>query len=140
MAQLMQYIANHPWLAGFALVAATAVLVYESRARMHNENSVSPQEAVRLMNQGAALLDVRTKEEFAGGHVRGARNQPLALLAEAGETLKKHKDKPVIVCCDRGSLSSTAVRVLGKQGFTKVFNLRGGLTAWRTENLPLVRD
>ncbi len=140
MAQLLQYIANHPWLSGFALVAATAVLIYESRARIQNENSVSPQEAVRLMNQGAALLDVRTSEEFAGGHVRGARNQPLALLGEAEDKLKKHKDKPVIVCCDRGSLASTAVRVLGKQGFTKVFNLRGGLTAWRTENLPLVRD
>lgn len=140
MAQLMQYIANHPWLAGLALLAATAVLIYESRARMHNENSVSPQEAVRLMNQGAPLLDVRSNEQFAAGHVRGARNQPLALLGEAGELLKKHKEKPVIVCCDTGSMSSTALRVLAKQGFKSVFNLRGGLAAWRTENLPLVRD
>jgi len=140
MAQLMQYIANHPWLAGFALLAATAVLVYESRARMQNQNSVSPQDAVRLMNQGAMLLDVRSREEFAAGHVRGAHSQPLALLDEAADTLKKHKEKPVIVCCERGSLSSTAIRLLGKQGFAKVFNLRGGLNAWRTENLPLVRD
>jgi len=40
---------------------------------------------------------------------------------------------------DTGSLSASAVRQLVAQGFTKAFNLRGGLAAWRTENLPLTR-
>ena len=57
----------------------------------------------------------------------------------AAESLKKYRDKPVIVCCESGMRSGAAARVLKAQGFAKVVNLRGGLAAWRTENLPLVK-
>jgi rhodanese-related sulfurtransferase len=140
IAQLLQYMTNHPLLAGFALAAAVAVLVYELRASAQNQNALSPQDAVRLLNQGATLLDVRPAEEFAAGHVRNARHLPMAQIADAGNALKKFKDKPVIVCCERGATSAAAIRQLTRQGFTRVCNLRGGLSAWRSESLPLVRD
>jgi rhodanese-related sulfurtransferase len=53
--------------------------------------------------------------------------------------LKKYKEKVVVVYDDTGSLGTSAVRQLAAQGFTKAVNLRGGLAAWRTENLPLTR-
>jgi rhodanese-related sulfurtransferase len=53
--------------------------------------------------------------------------------------MKKHKVKPVGVYDDGGSLSGAAVRQLTAQGFTRVFTLRGGLAAWRADNLPLSR-
>ena len=45
----------------------------------------------------------------------------------------------MITCCESGARSSAAARALGTHGFTKVVNLRGGLQAWRAENLPLVK-
>jgi len=139
MERLLEYVANHPLLAGGTLALVLAALAYEvSRARSGGE-SVGPMDAVRLMNQGALLLDVRTQAEFDAGHIRDARHLPQEQLASSGETLKKFKEKVVVACCESGMRSGAAARVLRTQGFTKVVNLRGGLQAWRAENLPLVK-
>ena len=58
-------------------------------------------------------------------------------ILKGGDLLKKHKQKPLIVYCDRGSLAGAAVRQLRAQGFAQAVVLRGGLTAWRAENLPV---
>jgi len=140
MAQLLTFATNHPLLVGLAIAAAAAVLVYELRLSTRNAGAVSPQDAVRLMNQGATVFDLRPAEAFAAGHVRGARHLPMEKLGDAGETFKRLKEKPIIVCCDRGFSAAAAIRQLAGQGFTRVVNLRGGVAAWRSENLPLVRD
>jgi rhodanese-related sulfurtransferase len=139
MDRLLEYIARHPFLVGGTAVLALAVIAYEvSRARSGGQ-AVGPMDAVRLMNQGALLVDVRSREEFEGGHVLDARHLPQEEVAGAGESLKKYRDKPVIVCCESGMRSGAAARVLKAQGFAKVVNLRGGLAAWRGDNLPLVK-
>jgi rhodanese-related sulfurtransferase len=140
MQRLFEYTSHHQGLTLLAVGAALAVLVYELRERGRARGAISPQEAVRLMNQGAALLDVRSSEAFAAGHIRGAKNLPAERLAEGLDSLKRYKDKPVIVYCDRGVTAAAALRTLGAQGFGKVVNLRGGLSAWRAEQLPLARD
>lgn len=140
MNQLLQFAANHPTQAAMLVAAAIAVLFYELRLRAQSSGSISPQDAVRLMNQGAAVIDVRNAEAFAAGHINNARLLPLGSVAEDAESLKRFKDKPVIVYCDRGSNSAIAIRKLGAAGFSKLFNLRGGLAAWRSENLPVVRQ
>jgi rhodanese-related sulfurtransferase len=139
MERLLEYVANHPFLAGGTLALVLAALAYEaSRARSSGE-SVGPMDAVRLMNQGALLLDVRSQAEFDSGHIRDARHVPQEQLASSGEALKKYKEKVVVACCESGLRSGAAARVLRTQGFTKVVNLRGGLQAWRAETLPLVK-
>jgi rhodanese-related sulfurtransferase len=100
---------------------------------------VSPQELIRLMNQGVLVLDLRPQEQFAAGHLSGARQFSGEQILNAGDTLKKYKEKPVVVYDDSGSLSGAAVRQLTAQGFTQAVTLRGGLAAWRAENLPLTR-
>jgi rhodanese-related sulfurtransferase len=60
-------------------------------------------------------------------------------ILKAGDTLKKHKEKPVVVYDDTGALGGAAVRQLNAQGFTRAFALRGGLASWRADNLPLTR-
>jgi len=137
MDRLLEYISHHPWYAGGALVAALLVIVYEFRARNENMAAISPQEAVRLMNQGAVVIDLRPADAFATGHVAGARQMSGEQILKAGDTLKKQKEKLVLVYDDNGSLGASAVRQLAAQGFTKAFNLRGGIAAWRAENLPL---
>ena len=137
MDRLLEYISHHPWLASGTAIAALVVIVYEMRARSENISAVSPQEAVRLMNHGAVVIDLRPTEAFASGHLAGARQMSGEQILKAGETLKKQKEKVLVVYDDTGSLGASAVRQLAAQGFTKAFNLRGGLTAWRAENLPL---
>ena len=139
MDRILEYAAHHPWLAlGFVLVAAL-VVVYELRSRSETQVSVSPQDLIRLMNQGALVLDLRPQEQFQVGHLAGARQMSGEQILKAADTLKKHKEKLVVVYDDTGSLAAAAVRQLTAQGFTKAFALRGGLTAWRADNLPLSR-
>ena len=139
MERILDYINHHPWLAGALVLVAIIVTLYELRSRAETHASVSPQDMVRLMNQGAVLIDLRPAEQYTAGHVNGARQMSGEQILQAAETLKKYKEKTVVVYDDTGSLGASAVRQLTAQGFTRAFNLRGGLAAWRTENLPLTR-
>jgi len=139
MDRILEFISHHPGLATVTGVLLAIVLVYEMRARSESLSSVSPQELIRLMNQGALLLDLRATEQYQAGHVAGARQMSGDQILKAADTLKKHKEKAVVVYDDSGSLGGAAVRQLAAQGFTRVFTLRGGLAAWRADNLPLSR-
>ncbi|HEY3809208.1 MAG TPA: rhodanese-like domain-containing protein [Steroidobacteraceae bacterium] len=139
MDRFFEYCLHHPILAALAAFAGVAVLSYESWLRAQNSGGLPPQEVIRLMNQGATLLDLRQADEYAAGHISGARHFDAAQIDSATDTLKRYKERPLIVYCDKGVTASVAVRRLVRQGFTKVFNLRGGLAAWRAENLPLAR-
>jgi rhodanese-related sulfurtransferase len=140
MDRLLEYSSHHPWLAALAVAAAVAVLAYELRLRAESAGALTPQDVIRLMNQGATVLDLRAQAAFQEGHINGARHFDAAQIASAADALKKYKERPLIVYCDRGTAAAATVRALTQQGFTKVFNLRGGITAWRAENLPLARE
>ena len=139
MEDLIKYVSSHPWLASSAVVALVVVVTYETRVRGLAAASVTSQELIRLMNQGALVLDIRKPDEFALGHVNGARHLPSDQISTAGDQFKRFKDKPVVVYCDSGSLASAAVRKLTELGFTKAFTLRGGFASWRAENLPVTK-
>ena len=140
MQRLLEYIGHHPYLASGAVLAAVAVLFYELRARVQSFAALSAAQAVRLMNQGALVLDLRSKESFDAGHIGDARNVPAGELESQADTLKKWRDKTVITYCDTGISGAGAARTLAKLGFTKVFNLDGGLNAWIKDNLPLTKS
>ena len=139
MERLIEYVTHHPLLVGGAVLALVLVAVTESRLRATAFAALSSQELIRLMNQGALVLDIRKPEEFALGHVNGAKHLPSDQILAAGENFKRFKDKPVVVYCDSGSLAGSAVRQLTEQGFTKAFTLRGGFAGWRAENLPVAK-
>ena len=139
MDHLLQFVTVHYWLALATALAAALVAIYEMRVRAESLHSVSPQELIRLMNHGALVLDLRPQEQYQTGHLAGARQISGEALLSAGDTLKKHKEKAVVVYDDTGSLGGSAVRQLVAQGFTRVASLRGGLAAWRADNLPVSR-
>ncbi len=139
MDRILDFASHHPWLATVTAVLVVVVVVYEMRMRAEGLRSVSPQELIRLMNQGALVLDLRPSDQYQAGHLNGARQMSSDQILAAGDTLKKHKEKTVVVYDDSGSLGAAAVRQLAAQGFTRVFALRGGLAAWRADNLPLSR-
>jgi rhodanese-related sulfurtransferase len=139
MERLIEYVTHHPLLAGAILLALVVVVVFESRLRSKGESAISSQDLIRLMNQGALVLDIRKPAEFAAGHVNGAKQLDSDKILTAGESFKRFKEKPVVVYCDSGSLAAAAVRQLTHQGFTKAFQLRGGFAGWRSENLPIAK-
>ncbi len=139
MQRLFEYIAHHPYLAGGAVFAAVVVAVYEVRERLQAFAALSATQAVRLMNQGALVIDLRDKAEFDVGHIGDARNVPAAELEAQADSLKKWREKNVITYDATGSGAAGAVRTLTRLGFTKVFNLEGGLNAWVRDNLPLTK-
>jgi rhodanese-related sulfurtransferase len=139
MQRLLEFIGHYPYLATAAVLAAAAVAIYEIRERLQAFAALSAMQAVRLMNQGALVIDLRGKELYDAGHIGDARNVPAAELEAQAESFKKWRDKNVITYCDSGASGANAARVLTKLGFTKVFNLQGGLNAWIKDNLPLAK-
>lgn len=140
MQRLLEFISHHPFYVGGAVLAALAVAAYELRARVESFAALSAMQAVRLMNQGALVIDLRSKEQFDGGHIGEARNIPADALAAQLDSLKKWREKTVITYCDTGRDGAIAARALTRSGFTKVFNLEGGLNAWVKENMPLAKS
>jgi rhodanese-related sulfurtransferase len=139
MERLIEYVTNHPLLAGAVVLALVIVITNESRLRATAFAAISSQELIRLMNQGALVLDIRKPEQYALGHVNGAKQLPSDQILTAGDSYKRFKEKPVVVIDESGSLAAAAVRQLNHQGFTKAFSLRGGFSGWRAENLPVTK-
>ncbi len=73
-----------------------------------------------LISNGATIVDVRTSGEYAGGHIQGAVNIPLAALGSQMSNIRK--DKPVITCCASGMRSGSARSMLLANGFKEVYN------------------
>jgi phage shock protein E len=75
----------------------------------------------QLIKEGAIILDVRSRSEYASGHVNGSINIPLDKFEDV-LTKIKNKDQVIITCCASGMRSSSAKRILEKEGYTKVYN------------------
>jgi rhodanese-related sulfurtransferase len=89
--------------------------------------SVHGEEAVRLLDDGAVLLDVREKQEWNAGHAPTAKHLPLGRIAEAGRRLPAKST--VVVICRSGNRSRQATTALRSMGFN-AFNYSGGMHSW----------
>ena len=102
--------------------------------------SVDVQSAYTMMTseeQNITLVDVRTPEEYQkDGYIAGALLLPLGTLEKEIAQLDAHKDKKLLIYCRSGSRSVSASRILEARGFT-VYNVKGGLNAWKKDKLPL---
>ncbi len=139
MQNLAEFAAANPWLVLGLVASGLAVLFNELRLKARDVGSLSAPVAVRLINSGSRVIDVREPDKFSAGHIVDARNEPADKLLADPEVLKKSK-KNVVLVCDSGSRSAELAAQFRKNGLENVFSLKGGLMAWRQENLPLVRD
>lgn len=81
------------------------------------------------------FIDVRTPEEYAGGHANRAVNIPLDTLSQNVDKLEKNE--PVYLICASGRRSKQAAEALSAAGFPRVISISGGTTAWREAGLPM---
>jgi rhodanese-related sulfurtransferase len=99
---------------------------------------LSTANAVQLINrEKAVVVDVSETEEFAAGHIGGARNVPLNELEERLPAMVKNKALPVLLVCPTGARASRALAIAKKLGYEKAQVLGGGLKAWKEANLPV---
>ena len=104
--------------------------------RRQNNDEVSPQEAARLRDQGAVLVDVREGDEWAAGHAPGAVHVP---LGEVSNAASRFDGQQVLTVCRSGGRSAKAAEILVAVG-VNVRDVAGGMTAWAEAGLPVVRD
>ena len=136
MNQLIEFAGNHLILVS-ALLFILAMLVV-NLVQGGGTKAVLPIAAVQMLNRDdAQVLDIRSTADFDAGHIINARNIPSADLKSRLDELKKLKDRPMVVCCATGTMSGAALRELSGAGFEKVYSLKGGIAAWRSDNLPL---
>ena len=141
MEHFPEFVANHLFL--FSLLAAIlALLVWNLFGNaISGIADIVPVEATRMMNhEKAIVLDLRAEKEFADGHIINAINTPVGTLAEKTEDLEKYKKRPLILTCKNGMDSARAARILKLKQFEKIYCLKGGLQAWQSAKLPLVRN
>ena len=81
------------------------------------------------------LLDVRTRQEYDSGHIEGAILMPLSELSSRVDELTPKKT--VLVYCQRGTRSSQASAMLSAWGFTRVYNMLGGISKWEDMGFPV---
>ena len=138
--QILEFIGNH-WVMASGLFIVTILLIQDLiDAAFRKHKTVSPNEAVLLMNDdNTIVVDVREPNEFAEGHIEGARNIPLAKIDERAGELHSHKETPIIVTCQSGTRSLTAGKKLTKLGFSQVHEMKGGMFAWKDQNLPITK-
>lgn len=102
--------------------------------------AVSASEAVQLINrEKAVVIDVCEPAEFAGGHIRSARNIPVGQVAD-GKGLPSNKALPLVLVCASGMRASRAASTLRKAGFERVHVLSGGMSGWREAGLPVEKS
>ena len=139
MGQLAEFASNHPFLVLAVIVSLLGVVFYELRLKTQGIAQLSAPDAVRLINKGATILDVRTAEDYGSGHIVNARHVALRDLEADASVVGKAKTRPLLAVCENGAGSSKAAALLRQAGYETVFSLRGGLASWRAENLPLVK-
>jgi rhodanese-related sulfurtransferase len=139
MSQLVEFANQHPWLIGGLFASWVAVMFYEIRLRAGGVTHVTAADAVRLINKGALVIDVRKPEDFQAGHIVNARNVALDRLQADEGAISKKKDRVLLAVCDNGGLSGKAASLLRKAGYPNAFSLKGGIGGWRADNLPLVK-
>lgn len=121
------------------LVALTAgLMLLWPTLRGAAGGSLTPSAAVQLINrEKAVLIDVCEANEFAAGHVSGAKHIPLNQLSSRLPEVVKNKELPVIFVCQSGMRSSSAARLAKGLGYARALSLGGGLSSWRSANLPV---
>lgn len=126
------------WMLMSIALASGGMLVWPMVASGMNAGALTASGAVQLINrEKAVVVDVGEIEEFAAGHVGGAKNVPFSELEDKLPGAVKNKSLPLILVCPTGARANRAVAVAKKLGYEQAQALGGGLKAWKDANLPL---
>lgn len=129
------------WLLIAIAIASATMLLWPTVSKGARAGGLNPNDVVLLMNrEKAVVVDVCEPNEFAAGHIKGAKSLPLSRLeAELAQTVK-NKTLPLVLVCASGMRSNRAVTTAQKLGYEKAQSLSGGMGAWREAGLPIEKS
>ncbi len=121
-----------------SMVFSFAFLAFLSNVQAQEITQISPVRAKLMARNGAMMIDVREKDEVQAlaYDVKGIVNIPLSEFEFRLSEIPKDKD--VIVACRSGHRSSQAAEMLAKNGFTKIYNMEGGMLLWKEKDLGVI--
>lgn len=138
MAEYVAFARDHIFLVGAAIALIAIIIVSELRRARRPWREAEPAEAVRLMNAGAQVVDLRGHDAYRAGHIVNARHMPLDELETKADKLDR--ERVVLLYCDSGVSGARGAAVLVRAGFSEVWQLKGGLAAWKRDNMPVAKD
>ena len=138
MEQVIEFVGNHPLLAG-GFVAVLGLLVYtEVMRKIQGMKELSPAQAVPWINDpDAVVIDVSPIADFNKGHIVDARNIQASRLADPDAEIEKLRDKKLLLVCKSGQSAVPAAISLLKMGVRDVAVLKGGMSQWRSDQFPV---
>lgn len=138
MERFLEFAGNHPLLVTLLVGSFLFAVFYELRRKASGLINVESSEAVKLINNDAVVIDLRSAEAYAQGHIVGARNVAPDEIDARIPGVAQDKTKPVIAVCDNGVSAQRTVATLRTKGYESVYNLKGGMTGWSSAGLPVV--
>ncbi|MDB5858637.1 MAG: sulfurtransferase [Ramlibacter sp.] len=130
----------HNWSLVLIALVSGGLLLWPT-IRRGAGGGLTPNGAVQLINrERAVVVDVCESDEFAAGHVAGARNIPLNQLEKRLPEVVKNKTLPIVLVCQTGGRAKRALGVAKGLGYDQAVVLGGGLGAWKEANLPLEKS
>ena len=136
MEQLIEFSGNNPWSVGAFFLVLGILIFTEVSARLKKFVEVDAKTAVRLMNDGATVIDLRPEGDFRKSHIVGARHFSLEGLGTKQNDVNKLATHGLIICANRPDTTVSAMKKLSGQGIEKLYNLTGGFDAWTAEHFP----
>ena len=138
MDRFFEFASNNTLLVAGLLGSFLIAVFYELRQKANGLVNVEAPDAVRLINNDAVVLDLRSAESYGRGHIVNARNLTADEIDTRVPGLAPDKSKPVVAVCDNGISSNRSVMALRKMGYESVYGLKGGMNGWIQAGLPVV--
>ncbi len=138
MDKFLEFTGNHVLLVSALMISFFVLVFTELRRKASGLVNVAAGDAVKLINNDAVVIDIRSAEAFARGHIVNAKNIPSDELEAKIDQLKKYKSTPIVAVCDAGVTTTAVVNKLKAAGFESVFGLKGGMSGWGQAGLPVV--
>ncbi len=132
----------HHWaLVGAFVLAFIVLLSEEARSQKAAGTRLTTVGATHLINrENAVVLDLREANAFREGHIIGSKNFPESEFERNAQKLEQYRSQPIILVDAMGAKASVAALRLKKLGFEKVNILKGGISAWKSANMPVVKS
>ena len=124
------------------LISAISVLLmfFTTAVFGQTNNDLEIDEFVKkIASEKYLLIDVRTAEEFAAGHIQGAINIDYYSADFSNQIGKIGQEKPVLLYCRSGNRSAKSMQMMYEMGFVEVKHLDGGIKAWKAENRKIIQ-
>ena len=122
------------------IALAVVLLAWFGWGQLQAAQGIDVKQAQTMQQQGALLLDVRETSEYAEIHAPNTTLIPLGQLGARLNEIAAYKDKPIAVVCHSGRRSAKAVQLLQEAGYSQVNNVSGGMKAWESAGLEVIRS